>query len=524
MNSARRVKRDSVPNLYAKCQLSGDCLPDVKNKVEANTIADRLLRWLGSIIYLGGLGIGTGRGSGGSSGYNPLATPSRVTPSGTLVRPTVPVEGLGPVEIVPVDAVDPAGSSIVPLTDVSVPEVVVDGEGGAIDLGPPEDTGVTSRPPEILTTPDPVSDVSGTNSHPTIISGEDNTIAVLDISPIEPPTKRIALGTRGQSSTPHISVISGSTDIGQSSDINVFVDAQFSGDSIGYTEEIPLQDLNTIQEFEIETPPKTSTPRDTIARAIGRARELYNRRVQQIQTRNPALLAQPSRAIVFGFENPAFDADITQVFQQDLAQVAAAPDPDFADIVTIGRPQFSETESGQIRVSRLGRRGTIQTRSGIQIGQAVHFYYDLSTIDTADAIELSTLGQHSGDQSIVDAMAESSLIDPFATPDTTVAEEQQLLDPQTEDFSNSHLVLTTSNRGSTLTIPTIPPGIGLRIYVDDIGSDLFVSYPESSLIPPGGLPTEPFFPLKPALLTDFYSDFTYYPSLYRKKRKRSDLF
>lgn len=521
MQSLSRRKRDSVPNLYAKCQLSGNCLPDVKNKVEADTLADRLLRWLGSVIYLGGLGIGTGRGSGGSTGYNPIGAPSRVTPSGTLVRPTVPVESLGPSEIIPIDAIDPTTSSVVPLEDLTIPDVTV-------DSGDTRGIGETTLQPalvDISTSHDPISDVTGASSHPTIISGEDNAIAVLDVSPIEPPTKRIALTTRGASATPHISVISGTTEFGQSSDLNVFVNATFSGDSIGYTEEIPLEPLNPFQEFEIESPPKTSTPRDVLSRAIGRARDLYNRRVQQIPTRNPALLTQPSRAIVFGFENPAFDADITQTFERDLEQVAAAPDADFADIVTIGRPRFSETDAGQIRVSRLGRRGTIKTRSGVQIGQAVHFYYDLSTIDTADAIELSTLGQHSGEQSIVDAMIESSLIDPFEIPDPTFTEEQQLLDPLTEDFSQSHLVLTSSRRGTSFTIPTIPPGLGLRIYVDDVGSDLFVSYPESRLIPAGGLPTEPFVPLEPALLSDIFStDFVYRPSLYRKKRKRLEMF
>ena len=242
MQASRRTKRDSIPNLYAKCQLSGNCLPDVKNKVEADTLADRLLRWLGSVIYLGGLGIGTGRGSGGSSGYNPLGAPSRVTPSGTVIRPTVPVEGLGPSEIIPVDVVNPGSSSVVPLEDLTVPEVTIDsGEVGGGGLHPSEI--------DVVTSSDPISDVTGTSSHPTIISGEDNAIAVLDVSPTEPPTKRIALGTRGATSTPHISVISGTTEFGQSSDLNVFVNATFSGDSIGYTEEIPLEELNTIEQF-----------------------------------------------------------------------------------------------------------------------------------------------------------------------------------------------------------------------------------------------------------------------------------
>ena len=55
----KRTKRDSAINLYNQCQITGNCPEDVKNKVEANTLADKLLRILSSIVYFGGLGIGT---------------------------------------------------------------------------------------------------------------------------------------------------------------------------------------------------------------------------------------------------------------------------------------------------------------------------------------------------------------------------------------------------------------------------------------------------------------------------------
>lgn len=508
-----RRKRDSVPNLYAKCKLGGDCLPDVQNKVEANTLADKLLKWLGSVIYLGGLGIGTGRGSGGSTGYTPLGSPSRVIPGGTVVRPTVPIDPVGPVDILPIDAVDPAGSSIIPLEDLSV----VDDLTTNTNIITPE---LTTPDLDILVDPDPVSDVSGTSSHPTVIGGEDNNVAVLDVTPTEPPPKRIALGASPKISTPHISVISDATSIGHSADINVFVDDSFAGITVGNYEEIPLQDFNVRAEFEIEAGPKSSTPRDIIDKTIGRARQLYGRRVQQVATRNLDFLGQASRAVVFGFENPAFDPDITMTFQQDLAEVAAAPDADFTDVITLGRPQYSETESGLLRVSRFGQRGTIRTRSGVQIGQAVHFYYDLSTIDTSDALEMTTLGQHSADLSIVDAMADSSFINPFENPDPTLNEEQQLLDRYTESFENSHLLLTGSRRNQSFTIPTLPPGIALRVFVDDIGQDLFVSYPETTLIPASGIPIEPFEPFIPSTLQFDTFDYDIHPSAIKKRRKR----
>lgn len=512
-----RRKRDSVTNLYKHCQLGGDCLPDVQNKVEANTLADKLLKWLGSVIYLGGLGIGTGRGSGGSTGYTPLGSPSRVIPGGTVVRPSVPIEPVGPVDILPVDAIDPAGSSLIPLEDLSITEDV------NINVTTPTiETNIDATNPDlnVLVDPDPISDVSGAGSHPTIIGGEDANVAVLDVTPLEPPAKRIALGASAKSSTPHISVITDATGIGRSADINVFVDNTFAGVTVGRYEEIPLEEFNVRAEFEIETAPKTSTPRDIFNRTIGRARELYNRRVHQVATRNPDFLGQASRAIVFGFENPAYDPDLTMTFQQDLAEIAAAPDADFADVIRLGRPQFSETESGQIRLSRLGQRGTIRTRSGVQIGQAVHFYYDLSYIDTADALEMTTLGQHSSDLTVVDAMAESSFINPFEYPDPSLNEEAQLLDNYTESFDNSHLILTGSRRSQSFTLPTLPPGVAIRVFVDDVGSDLFISYPETTLIPASGIPIEPFEPITPAIWETVYGDYLYDPSIFRKRRKR----
>ena len=52
MTSLKRRKRDTVDNLYRQCQLGADCPPDVRNKVEGTTLADKLLQAFGSIIFL----------------------------------------------------------------------------------------------------------------------------------------------------------------------------------------------------------------------------------------------------------------------------------------------------------------------------------------------------------------------------------------------------------------------------------------------------------------------------------------
>lgn len=514
MNPVKRRKRDSPDNLYRQCQITGDCLPDVKNKIEGTTLADKLLKWLGSFIYLGGLGIGTGKGTGGSMGYNPLATPSRVAPGGTVIRPIVPVDPIGPVEMIPIDVLQPDVSAIVPLEEGTLPTIpeILEPEilETNVDFIQPEDN--------ILTSIDPVNDVKSTAGQPTIItSGED--VAILDVQPVPTAPSRVAVTRTTASSTPHISVITGNTL--QDTNINVFVDAHFSGEVVGAFEEIPLEPLNIREEFQIEAGRQTSTPKDPITQGLTRIRELYNRRTAQQPTRNIDFLGQASRAVQFEFENPAFDPEVTLRFNQDVADIAtAAPDPDFADVLTLSRPIFSETESGLIRFSRLGQRGTIRTRSGLQIGQNVHFYYDLSTIDTSDAIELLPIGESSADLSIVDQLAESVFVDPIADLQNTAYSEIDLEDPLTEDFSNSHLVVTSSNRRGTLNFPVLPPELGVRVFVDDIGRDLFVSYPERH-VPSIIVPDLPFGPDLPVLQYDFASaDFILHPSLSRKRKRR----
>ncbi|ATQ38593.1 L2 [Gammapapillomavirus 24] len=508
---AKRRKRDSVQNLYKQCKLTGQCPDDVINKVEGTTLADRLLKILGSVIYLGGLGIGSGRGTGGSTGYRPIgATTPRVTDS-VPIRPTIPLDPLAPTDILPVE---PGAPSIIPLSETGLPgDPLIEAGGTVISSGPAEIP--------VLTTIDPISDVTGVEGQPTIITGEDESIAVLDATPRTPAAKKIVVKPSREPSVIH------SIPEYTSIDYSVFVDAQLAGDTVG-GESIPLDEINLLEEFEIEEPgQKTSTPEQRLGRAFQRARELYNRRISQIRTSNLNFLGDVSRAVQFDFTNPAFEQDVTLQFAQDVDNIAAAPDPDFRDIITLQKPRYSQTDTGRVRVSRLGRRGTIVTRSGAQIGENVHFYFDISTIgsDAADAIELSTLGQHSGDSAIINGLAESSFVDQLENVDILHPDED-LLDTQVEDFSGSHLVLSSSGRrGTVYTIPTLPPGIGLRIFVDDYANNLFVSYPTSTVHPEVLIPTAEH-PLEPPVILDFTSnDFYLHPDLLRRrKRKRSDIY
>nr|AYA93659.2 MAG: L2 protein [Human papillomavirus] len=514
----KRTKRDSAPNLYAQCQITGNCPDDVKNKIEGNTLADKLLRIFSSIVYFGGLGIGTGKGTGGATGYRPLGGGGgggRVTSDGTVIRPNIVVEPVGPSEIVPIDALSPGSSSIVPMVEAgpeliipeNIPESVPDINAGEL---------------EIITEPDTI-DISGPGGAPAVSTIDDN-VAILEVQPTGPPPRRVATSTSRFSNPSYMSIVTGDSVPAQgATSINVFVDAAAEGVTIG--EEIPLDTFNEPEEFEIEDAPqpRSSTPL-AFSRAFGRARDLYNRRVRQVMTRNLDFLARAPQAIQFQFENPAFDNDITLEFQQDLNQLAAAaPDPDFADIVKLQRPRFSETEQGNIRLSRLGTKGTIRLRSGTQIGETVHFYYDLSSIENAEAIELSVLGEHSGESTIVNPIAESSLVDAENSDIPLLFPENELLDDITEDFSNSHVVLSGGSRRSAVTIPTLPPGTAIRVFIDDFGSGLFVSHPVTTdQIPENVIPATT---ITPSILIDSFSsdDFILHPSHLRKrKRKRAD--
>lgn len=512
----KRTKRDSATNLYNRCQISGNCPEDVKNKIEGNTLADKLLKILSSIVYFGGLGIGTGRGTGGATGYRPLGSGGggggRVTPDGTVIRPNIVVEPVGPPEIVPIDALSPGSSSIIPMVEAG-PELII----------PETIPDLTIGETEVITEADTI-DITGPGGAPAV-STIDDTSAVIEVTPSGPPPRRVATSTSRFSNPTFVSVSTGPTVPQQgATNISVFIDGLAGSEFVG--EEIPLDTFNEPQEFEIEDipQPRSSTPQ-AFSRAFGRARELYNRRVRQIRTQNINFLTRAPEAVQFTFENPAFDNDITLEFQQDLDQLAAAaPDPDFADIVKLHRPKFSETIEGRVRLSRLGTKGTIRLRSGTQIGETVHLYYDISSIENADAIELSVLGEHSGDATVINPLAESTFVDAENSEAPLLFPEQDLLDDITEDFSNSHIVLSAGgSRRSTLAIPTLPPGVALKVFVDDFGGGLFVSHAITT--EPISNITVPISDLGPSILIDEFSseDFVLHPSL-SKKRKRKRLY
>lgn len=529
MARARRVKRASVTDIYKGCKASGTCPPDVINKVEQNTLADKILKYGSVGVFFGGLGISTGRGTGGATGYVPLGEGPgvRVGATPTVVRPGVIPEVIGPAELIPVDSVapiDPAAPSIVSLTET----------GSTADLLPGEIETIAEIHPVPIDT---------VEIDTPIVSGGRHSSAILEVADPSPPVRTRV--TRTQYHNPSFQIISQSTPTSGESSLadQVLVFEGSGGQQIGGSrEEIELQPLSPRYSFEIEepTPPRrTSTPLQTLGRQFRNLRRtLYNRRLtQQVNVHDPLFLSAPSKLVRFQFDNPVFDEEVTQIFDRDIAEIEEPPNRDFLDIAELGRPVLSESAEGRVRVSRLGRRATMATRSGTQIGSRVHFFRDLSSINMEDPIEMQLLGEHSGDASIIQEPLETTIteVNIDSIPEDIVSEDiadnttisdfnsaDLLLDNGIEDFSNSQLVFGSPQRGNTsITIPRFESPRDTVVYIQDT-QGFQVVYPESYDRPTIIYPT-PDVPAVIVHITDTSGDFYLHPSLRWKKRKRKYL-
>lgn len=519
MARARRTKRASVTDIYKGCKAAGTCPPDVINKVENKTIADKILQYGSAAVFFGGLGISTGKGTGGTTGYVPLGEGPGVRVGGTptVVRPGVIPEVIGPTEVIPIDTVtpiDPAAPSIVNLTDSS-----------AVDLLPGEIETIAEVHPV------PVPD---TEIDTPVVTGGRGSSAVLEVADPSPPIRTRV--SRTQYHNPSFQIISESTPIAGEASLSdqVLVFENTGGQTIGgIREEIELQPLPSRYSFEIEeaTPPRqTSTPIERGRQALSSIRRaLYNRRLtQQVPVEDPLFFSRPSKLVRFQFDNPTFEEEVTQIFERDLESVEEPPDRQFLDVAKLGRPLYSETPQGYIRVSRLGNRASLRTRSGAQVGAQVHFYKDVSTIDSEAPIELQLLGEHSGDTSIIQGPVESTLVDinvrdtPELLESSEFNSQDLLIDDAIEDFSGSQLVFGNPRRSTTsVTVPRFSSPRETTLYVQDV-QGYTVAYPESRDRPVIIYP-EPEVPAVVIHFGESGADYYLHPHLQRRKRKRAYL-
>ncbi|ACU27444.1 L2 [Canis familiaris papillomavirus 7] len=500
----KRQKRASPDQLYAHCRQGGDCIPDVVNKYEHKTPADRILQVGASVIYLGGLNIGTGKGTGGSTGYRPVGVDVNAGASRPVIpRPTIPTETVGVVDL-GAGTVTSGDSSIVPLVEAT-------GGGEPIEVTPEVGTG------EDLV----IHPASGAPS--VTAEGDGQGVAILEVGTTPSSTSRVT-STSVHSNPSFTAVFHSTPTPGEAStQESIIVSHSGSGPVVNIFEEIPLEPLGRA-EFEISDPtPRTSTPAGRATALLSKARAFYNRRFTQIQVTDPVFLRNPASLVQF--ENPAFEPDDTIVFPATSGEPLAAPNPDFSDIRVLNRAVHGSNPQGGLRVSRLGTRNTLRLRSGTHIGGSSHYYFDISSI--RPEIELSVLGEHSGEAEIVLSSGSSGIIEGSNFEGTlSLPDEELLLDEYTEDFSHGQLVISGSGRGQSRTIEfpeyarEVQKGPAI---IDDLSKSIHVAHPGSDTAVTSTSP--PQSPPHSSNASDTTSDFIsvtfdLHPSLRRKRKKR----
>lgn len=505
-----RVPRDSATNIYRTCKQAGTCPPDVINKVEHTTTADKILQYGSAGVFLGGLGIGTGRGTGGTTGYIPLGeTPGINIGARPVPRPSIPVETVGPQDLFPVDAIRPTDPSIIDLgtpptstdTSINVPEVEVIAEVHPV---PPE--GPINTPTTSLTT----TSTSG--------SGD---VAILEVAPEPSPPVRTRL--RASKSTHYNPAFHGvsftSSFVGEASGMENISVLSGSGGRVVGGEELELLPLrpsgSSLSSSIVEETVfggRTSTPRG------GRLRPdpAPSRRYYQYTETPMEDLYSPRQAIGQEYVNPVYEGnmDTSLHFPESTGP---APNRDFTGVTRLG-PLFGRMQGNTLRVGRLGQKISLRTRSGIGVGPRNYFYRDVSSIaPIGESIELSTysvqaledpvmFGPDSGE--IVEQSVDS--FESISLGSWSEISEAELLEDDSYEF-HGHLVLGTRRGTKQISMPFT------RKALPDVAVTVDYSGEEGSS---GPSPTHE--DVRPPIYVGRLPGVDYYlhPSLYRRKRRR----
>ncbi|QCT25598.1 L1 [Tick-associated papillomavirus lsx] len=526
---ARRQKRDSAVNLYNTCkQTGGDCPPDVVNKFEHTTWADTLTKWFASILYFGHLGIGTGKGTGGTTGYTPLNRGVNTSPSGgtRITRPVGPITSIGPIEPtiidstptiieegtpiaefpeVPVEAPPPTiDPSIVRPTDPSVVEPA-GGEDIELDTFGTEDVRVeTNETLDLPTSGVPSIDVTETS--------------FTEITPRQNVGGRRVVATHFDSSTYTASVAEGA---GVSVHNPFIVDSSISDIVVGAgPADIELESF--ADEFEdVSLLPKSSTPKETAARrpsARKGPRSFFYRFTKQFNTQGTSFL----RANVGGtyeFRNPAYEGDLlTSEFEPDQIDMSRhVLARNLTDV------QYAETPQGRVLAGRLGQAPGVNTRSGNQYGQYVHLFTEFSTIEAlnnTDTTEMSTFNTNAGGNSNPITISSDSIVTVTSDLGGGV-QDVELLPEDDYNFSDSRLRLLDAEEEELNT-----DDLRLLSPKKTFGIDVFEESEDAEI---ANVPTRvPIIPdTNTTVIIDYYFDIggsMLDPSVLRKKRKRTFIF
>uniref|UniRef100_A0AAU7E313 Minor capsid protein L2 n=1 Tax=Mops bat papillomavirus TaxID=3141892 RepID=A0AAU7E313_9PAPI len=513
-----RRRRAAPQDIYRHCRHFGTCPEDIKRRFEQDTWADRILKWGATFTYLGGLGIS-------SAGKGIIPAPRTITPrplGGRVVVP-IPPEGVFPgfgaesgvtIGVEPI----PVRPTIDPISDIGGSDMGGSGAAGPGGVPPneiPLDSTDVAVVPEIPLAPD--SGLEG----PVVVSRSHFDNPTFDITVTDTSTT----GETSANENVYVGGREGGFDIG----------GRAAGIDVGgaHGEEIEMStfsrrgDLGSLsrrgdlgnlsREFEVEETefPTTSTPEGP---PPPRRTYLYNRRlVQQVEVTDPEFLRQPRNLIVY--ENPMYsEQDLSMIFDNELNELTrtpprAAPHRDFTDIKYLGRKLFEKAKSGRLRVSRLGKKATIHTRSGVQIGSHVHYFQDLSSILPEEEVELLPLGEITGGQeTVMETEFVEVDLDDVGDVSDNVARDLQLVIEQEEENQTVPISDVTFRN-------TYPEEI---VSVEDIGVTVFYPTGPTKNLTPATIPKEEL-PWTPMYIPFYNSseDFMWEPSLFgRRKRKR----
>lgn len=521
----RRRKRDTVENIYRNCRQFGTCPPDVVNRVENSTTADKILQYGSSGVFLGGLGIGTGTG--------PAVEGALGGVGGEAVLPAVPERpgitiGAPPREppILPPrfpEAIEPEAPVLPPRFPEAVDPSVIAPPRFPEAIEPLEEVGRIDLPGSSF---DVSSEIPGRSvpSHPPISTenGPDTTSAVLEVTTTQ-------VSSRTQYNNPAFEYTFTPNSSGEVTLSDQVYSVGGGGRVVGGPsgESIPLREFSTgtrsteISETSFtEGAQRSSTPNTVVPRM--RPFRLWPRQGVNVEVTDPRFLTQPE--VLVQFDNPAFeaDADVSLIFERDLRNlpdVLAAPDPDFQDVVRLSRPIFSQSTDGLVRVSRVGKKASITTRSGLRIGPRTHYFFDISPIRAAEeGFELLPIGEHSTDA--VDIIDPSGNIAESAFEEVSLS-SSALEEPYPDSFLldvgerwPTNMELTFGRRSTLVPQPDLatvrkPP------FLTSDGTYVGSHVPPDTIISGGG-DSPPVTPLFDTTGPDFYL----HPSLRRRRRRR----
>ncbi|AER38252.1 L2 protein [Crocuta crocuta papillomavirus 1] len=515
-----RRKRAAPKDIYPSCKISNNCPDDIRNKIEHNTLADKILKWGSAGVFFGSLGIGTGRGTGS---YVPLGSGVNVGTRVSTVKPSIPISSVGTADVIPVDAMNPLGPALAP---PKFPTAVED----PVIIRPPKFPSIVEDPvivhsaaehPAVLD-PDHIAvvDISGetvqeipyTTSN--VVTEEQP--AVLDVS-TETRAPKIISRTQYENPSFEVAITSNATAGETSATDHILVDGYSGGQHIG--EQIELQELarrsfsTTIEE---ETSFLTSTPNEAVVRP--KTRNLNSRRYLQTQVTDPAFVTQPRSLVTF--QNPAFDESVDLIFEKDVADFPlAAPNEDFRDLISLSKPIYHRSNENTVRVSRFGTKASVKTRSGVIAGPQIHYFYDLSEIAPADNIELATLGsspvgEQSGESVISSGTTDMEIISLTGSTLESYSDES-LLDIYEPIANDLQLVIGIGRRVRPISVPDLLT-TKFQIFPGFEGVHVHTSSSNET-------PKIPINPLEtPAVVIDLLggTDFYLHPALFKKKKKR----